>query len=107
MANEMTIKNALCNNLDDLVINGGGGGDDIDKLTIPLNGHHSPSSATPTGANIIHSNIYSSGPLSTSNVNGGSMMATNKHVTWRPETPPSPNIYTVSFIIVKTFHFFS
>lgn len=110
MANEMTTKNALCtDDLDDLVLNG----DDLDKqLTIPLNGcggHHnhnnssSPSSsvtATSTGANFIRSNnIYSAGPLlsTTNNNNVNGMMINNKHVTWRPETPPSPNIYTVSF----------
>ncbi|XP_075680565.1 uncharacterized protein LOC113789318 isoform X3 [Dermatophagoides pteronyssinus] len=106
MANEMTTKNALCtDDLDDLVLNG----DDLDKqLTIPLNGHHnhnhnnssSPSSsvtATSTGANFIRSNnIYSAGPLlsTTNNNNVNGMMINNKHVTWRPETPPSPNIYT-------------
>lgn len=93
----MTTKNALCNELDDIVLNG----DDVEKLTIPLNGHP-PSSTTPTGATIMRSNIYSSGPLSSSNNNTGAngMVASNKHVTWRPDTPPSPtpNIYTVSFV---------
>nr|XP_046911450.1 uncharacterized protein LOC124492570 isoform X3 [Dermatophagoides farinae] len=93
IANEMTTKNALCNELDDIVLNG----DDVEKLTIPLNGHP-PSSTTPTGATIMRSNIYSSGPLSSSNNNTGAngMVASNKHVTWRPDTPPSPtpNIYT-------------
>ncbi|KAH9426682.1 hypothetical protein DERP_002781 [Dermatophagoides pteronyssinus] len=42
-----------------------------------------------------NNNIFAGPLLSTTNNNNvNGMMINNKHVTWRPETPPSPNIYT-------------
>lgn len=53
-----------------------------EKLTTPLNANNST----------IANNIYTATPMSNGSV--------NKHVTWRPETPPSPppNVYTVSIL---------
>jgi len=73
-SSEAATKNTELTDPDDPISN-----EKLGSLTMPLNG-------TIPGAG----NIYSATPLS----NGSS----NKHVTWRPETPPSPppNVYTVS-----------
>lgn len=71
--------------------------DELEKLTIPMNGDITSGSVTgssPAGSVIRGgTNIYSSVPIT--NVPNSS---NNKHVSWRPDTPPSstPNIYTVS-----------
>lgn len=72
--------------------------DELEKLTIPMNGDITSGSvagSSPAGSVVRGggTNIYSSVPIA--NVPNS---ANSKHVSWRPDTPPSstPNIYTVS-----------
>lgn len=66
----------------------------IDEASHPLNGDK----YVPNEGVTLHSgNIYTSTPL-TNGSSSGSNTSGAKHVTWRPETPPSPptTAYTVS-----------